>query len=370
MIFVNEPIIPAKAKKNVLECLDTTWISGIGKYVDLFEKEFAEFIGVKYAITTNSGTTALHLALLALDIKEGDEVILPASTIGSCFFAIWYCGATAVPVDVDPVTFNIDPKLIEEKITAKTKAIMVVHLYGYPAAMNEINKIAKKYNLKVIEDAAQAHGAEYKGKKAGALGNVGCFSFYANKIVTTGEGGIIVTNDKKLYERAKQLKGLNCHPKKRFVHLGIGYRYDMPNMSAAIGVSSLNDIVKSLKKKERMANFYSSRLKKIPGLVLPIESVNCKRVHWMYTVLVKEKEFGMSKDQLSEILLQKYKIQTRSFFYSPEVAFKAMGKFQGDSFPVAKMISEEGLYLPSGLGNKTDDFKFVVEAIEEVATKH
>jgi len=144
----------------------------------------------------------------------------------------------------------------------------------------------------------------------------------------------------------------------------------MPNMSAAIGLSSLNDIGKSLKKKEKMANFYSSRLKKIPGLILPIESVNCKRVYWMYTVLVKEKEFGMSKDQLSELLLQKYKIQTRSFFYSPEVAFKSMGKFQGDSFPVAKMISEEGLYLPSGLGNKADDFKLVVKAIEEVATNH
>lgn len=367
MIPVNRPKLSANTKKYVLECLSTGWISGVGKYVDLFEQKFAQFVGVEYAITTNSGTTALHLALLSLGIKKGDEVILPASTIGSCFFAIWYCGAKAVPVDVDPITFNIDPQLIEAKISSKTKAIMVVHLYGHPAPMDEIMKIAKKHKLKVIEDAAQAHGAEYKGKKAGSIGDVGCFSFYANKIVTTGEGGMVVSNNKGIYQRAKQLKGLNCRPDKRFVHLGIGYRYDMTNNAAAIGLASLEDIDSALEKKQKMANFYTNKLSNISGLTLPVQLSGCSNVYWMYAVLVNEKKFGMSRDQLMKELAQKYQIQTRSFFYSPQIAFKSMKKYQDESFPVATMIGEEGLYLPSGVGNNLNEFKKVIDAIKELS---
>lgn len=366
MILVNQVKIPKNAKKYTNDCLDSTWISGQGKYVELFEQKFAKYIGKKYAVTTNSGTSALHLALLALDIKEGDEVILPALTIGSCFFAIWQTGAKAIPVDILPDTYNINPILIEKAITKKTKVIMPVHLYGQACEMDKILKIAKKYHLKVIEDAAEAHGSIYKNKKLGNLSDLSCFSFYANKIVTTGEGGAVLTNNKKICEKMKDLKNLNFTKHKRFTHQGIGYKYEMSNLEAALGLASLEEIDKNLLFKEKMASFYDQHLKNIPGIIIPQKRTSVKSSYWMYAILINKLKFGIGKKQLMENLHNKFNIQTREFFYPPRIAFKKMGLYNNKSFPIAEKISAEGLYLPSGLGNTMEEFKKVVIAIKTI----
>lgn len=366
MILVNQLKIPKNSKKYLQECLDTSWISGQGKYVELFEQKFAQYLEVKYATTTNSGTSALHLALLALKIGPGDEVILPASTIGSCYFAIWYVGAKAIPIDVDPLTYNLNPRLLEKNITKKTKAIMIVHLFGHPCDISPIIKIARKYKLKIIEDAAEAHGAEYKNKKVGSFGDIACFSFYANKIVTTGEGGMLVTDNKKYLREAINLKNSAPTKKSKFIHQQIGHRYAMTNLQAAVGLASLEEIKESIIYKRKIANFYHQELKNIPGLILPIEQKYAKNVYWMYAVLVNEKKFGMSRNKLMEILQKKYKIQTRTFFYPPNIAFKKMKLYQNKKFPVAKKIGQEGLYLPSGLGNTVNDLKITCRALNKI----
>lgn len=370
MIRVNNAQTPLKAKKYLNECVDTNWFSGEGPFVSKFEEKFANYLDCKYAVAVNSGTASLHLALVTLGIGSGDEVILPASTIASCYFAIWYTGAKAVAVDVDPQTYNIDPKLIEQKITARTKAIMVVHLYGHPCDMDPIVTIAKKHHLYIVEDAAEAHGATYKGKKVGSIGDIGCFSFYANKIVSCGEGGMLVTNNKRLFDKASTLSKLNFDPKKRFIHQGLGFRYDMTNMQAAVGLASLEEINKSIKFKKKMANFYNKTLKNIDGLILPVEKLWANNVYWMYAVRINAALFGMSRDKLIRILENKYQIQTRSFFYSPNIAFKAMNLYQKEKFPVAETIGEEGMYLPSGIGNSLAEFKKVTEAIIEISKKN
>ncbi len=366
MIPVNKPQIPAKAQAYLTECVNSGWFSAEGPFVKKFETAFAKYVGVKYALVVNSGTTALHLALLSLGIGKGDEVILPASTIASCYFAIWYTGAKAVPVDVDPETYTINPKEIKKHLTSKTKAIMVVHLFGHPCEMDPINKIAKKHKLFVIEDAAEAHGATYQKQPVGSLGDVACFSFYSNKIVSCGEGGMVLTNDESLYKKAAALANLNHTPEKRFVHAGIGYRYTMTNMQAGLALASFEEIKSSIKYKRQMAKRYHQLLGKIPGLILPVEKEWAKNVYWMYSIRVVKKDFGYSRDELMKMLMEKYKIQTRSFFYPPKVAFKAMRLFQKESFPIAERIGEEGLYLPSGLGNSMDEFEAVAVAIRQI----
>lgn len=366
MILVNQLKVPKNAKKYIQECLNTSWISSQGKYVELFEKNFAKYVGVKYATTTNSGTSALHLALLALKIGEGDEVIVPASTIGSCYFAIWYTGARAVPIDVDPNTYNINPELIEKNITSKTKAIMMVHLFGHPCNIDPIKKIAKKYKLKIIEDAAESHGAEYKGKKTGSFGDVACFSFYANKIVTTGEGGMLITNNKKYWLRAVNLKNLSPTNESKFIHSQIGYKYLMTNLQAAMGVASLEEIEKSIVYKRKIASFYYQKLKNLTGITLPSEEKYAKSVYWMYAVLIDKKRFGIDRDKLMEILKEKYNIQTRTFFYPPNIAFKKLDLYANQKFPIAEKIAKQGLYLPSGLGNTLKEIRFVCQSIIEI----
>jgi perosamine synthetase len=364
-IPVNKPRIPKNADKYIKDCLKSGWLSSEGPYVTKFENEFAKYLDCRYASTTNSGTTALHLALLALGLGKGDEVILPASTIGSCYFAIWYTGATAIPVDVDPITFSINPDLIRKFITPKSKAIMVVHLFGQPCRMDKITEIANEYNLAIIEDAAEAHGAEYFSKKVGTIGKVGIFSFYANKLVTTGEGGMVVTNDKKIYECVQKIKNLN-HSKTRFIHDGIGYKYVMSNLQAAVGLASLEEIDKSIQYKREMADLYYKHLSKIKGLTLMEEQPGVKNTFWMYTILVDANKFGISSTELSKILSTEYYIQTRTFFYPPNIAFKSLDLYNNQIFPVAEKISRDGLYLPSGLGNTKSDFLRVCMAIRKI----
>jgi perosamine synthetase len=361
IIPVNRPAIPKNARKYLNQCVSEGWFSSEGPFVKRFEDSFARYLGVSYASTTSSGTAALHLALMALGVGPGDEVILPALTIASCYFAIWYTGAKAVPVDVDPEIYCIDPRLIEAKITKRTKVIMVVHLFGHPADMDPIMKIAKKHKLKVLEDAAEAHGAEYKGKKAGSIGDIAIFSFYANKIVTTGEGGMVVSNNKKYIQIINKLKALN-HSKTRFIHDGVGYNYLMSNMQAAVGLASLEEITVSIAKKRAMAKIYHNTLASIPSLTLPIEKSWAKSVFWMYAVVLKTTS-ATTRSNLMEKLHILYAVQTRSFFYSPKTAFKHMQLFQKVNFPVAEALEQTGLYLPSGLGNSSKEFSLSSRAL-------
>lgn len=367
MIPVNKPIIYKEMYTLTKKAFDTAWLSAEGPMVELFEEKISSYHDTKYGVATNSGTTALHLALATLQITKGDEVIVPSLTIASCYFAVWYTGATAVPVDVDSETYGMNPNLIEQAITKKTKAIMVVHLYGHPCDMDPIMKIAKKHHLYVIEDAAEAHGATYKGKKVGSFGDVSIFSFYANKIVTCGEGGMLITNNASLYTKAKRLKNLYHSKSKRFIHDGIGYNYQMTNLQAAVGLASFAHIDESIQQKREMASFYTKHLQNIPGIITPIEKPWAKNVYWMYAIQIQKKLFGKNRDEVSAAL-NALQIQTRPFFYSPKTAFKKMGIFTHTSCPVAERAEKQGLYLPSGLGNTHRDFKEVVQRITQINT--
>ena len=365
-IPVCEPVVGKTEEKYVTEALRTNWISSKGKYVDEFAQKFAEFCDVKYCILTTSGTTALHLALAALGIGSGDEVIVPAFTMAATAFAVCYVGATPVLVDSELETGNIDVSKIEEKITPKTKAIIPVHIYGHPCDMTPIMRLARRYGLFVIEDAAEAHGAEYKGKRCGGIAHLGCFSFYANKIITMGEGGAVVTNNKRIAERLKLLVDLAHSPKKRFSHIALGFNYRLTNLQAAVGVGQLKQVRKFISARRRNARLYTRLLKDVNGLRLPVEKDGVKNVYWMYGVVV-EKTFGLTRDELMEALAQKG-IGTRAFFIPMhrQPVFKKMGLFRGEKYPVAEELGRQGLYLPSGSGLTRDQIEYICWAIKDV----
>ena len=367
MIPVCVPLLGEKELEYVTDCIKTNWISSKGKYVEEFEDKFAKYCGCKYGITTTSGTTALHLALASIDLKTGDEVIIPASTMIATAFAVVYCGAKPVLVDAETETWNMDVEKIEEKITNKTKAIMPVHIYGHPCDMDPIRKLASKHNLYVVEDAAEAHGAEYKGKKTGGIGNIGCFSFYANKIITTGEGGMIVTNGEEIAERAKSLRNL-CFPEEKriYLHSEVGYNYRMTNIQAAIGLAQFEKIDELAEMRRQNAHRYNEYLKDVEGIRLPVEKEWAKNVYWMYSILIED-EFGMSRDELMDRLME-YGIDTRTFFVPmhEQPVFRNMGLFEGERHPVAEELSRTGMYLPSSSGLKEEEIRYICDAIEEI----
>ena len=366
MILVNEPLVSDEAKKYVNDALDTGWISSAGKYVDLFEKNFAQYLGVKYATTTTNGTTALHLAMEALGIGKDDEVIIPDLTIISCAYAALYVGAKPVLVDVDPLTGNLDPQKIEHAITPKTKAIMVVHLYGHPADMDPILEIARRHHLFVIEDAAEAHGAEYKGKKVGSFGDIACFSFYGNKIVTTGEVGMVVTNNESIFKRAKVIKDLAHSEGKRFFHKHIGYNFRMTNLQAALGVGNLEHIDEYIEKKLWMANLYTELLKDVVWIEIPQIQQYAKSVFWMFAILIKSNA-PFSRDEFMRVLKEKG-VDTRSYFYSlhTQPVLRKRFTYDDSAFPVSDDLSARGLYLPSGLAITEAQVREVGEKIHQM----
>lgn len=366
MIPVNSPLITDESKELVSKALAEGWISSVGPYVERFETEFAKYLGVKHAISVSSGTAALHIALLAAGVGEGDEVIVPSFTMAASWMAVMYCGAKPVFVDVDPAIFTLDPDLIESAITKRTKAIMPVHIYGHPADMDPVLAIAKKHNLVVIEDAAEAHGATYKGKLTGTMGDINAFSFYANKIITTGEGGMITTGSDELASRARSLKDLSHSKDKRFIHDGLGYNYRLTSLQAALGSGQLKHIEDFLATKRHMADLYTSLLKDVRGLTLPVTREWATHVYWMYAILVDEAQFGMSKDQLRAALLPSG-IDTRDFFYPPaSQPILVEASLAGASFPVAEQIAKTGLYLPSGLSITDDQIIEVCQAIKAI----
>ena len=359
MIPVCEPLLNGNEKKYVNDAMNTNWISSSGKYIKKFEDEFAKFCGVKYGIAVTSGTTALHLALVSLGIKKGDEVIIPNFTMISCANAVCYTGAKPVFVDAELNTFNMDVNQIEEKITKRTKAIMVVHLFGHPCDMKNIKRIARKYNLKIIEDCAQAHGAEYNGKKCGSLGDIACFSFFANKILTTGEGGMVVTNNKKLDSKCKSFRNLCFGNSRNYLHSDLGFNYRMSNLHAAIGLAQVEKADYYINKRIRNHNLYKQYLKDVKGIRLQQEEPNVKNVYWMNVILV-EKEYGMSRDDLMKVL-KKAKIDTRLLF----TGMNHQSYLKSGKYPNSDYLTKYGLYLPSGSGLKRSEIKYICEVIKE-----
>lgn len=365
MIPVNAPVLSPKATAYVMDCIKSGWISSAGSYIAKFETAYAQFLGVRHAITTTNGTAALHLAVASLGIGNDDEVIMPDLTIISCPLSVLYTGATPVFVDVDPVTFTIDPTRIEEKITKRTRAIMVVHLYGHPADMDPIMALAKKYGIAVIEDAAEAHGALYKGKAVGTIGTISAFSFYANKIVTTGEGGMVVTNQTRLATRARLLKDLAHSPKRRFWHEEIGFNYRLTNVSAAIGLAQLESIETYIKKKKWMAREYAKALRGIPHLTLPPHEPWADSVYWMYA-LTLTRDAPVSKNDVRKQLKLRG-VDTRDFFY-PLHTQPILRQFvkKNDRFPISDFASKYGFYVPSGLAITKEQIHTVAKNLRDI----
>ena len=361
-IPVNEPLISSQAKINVKKALDSGWISSSGEFVGQFESDFAKFIGVSEGISVSNGTAALHIAMLSLGIGPGDEIIVPAFTKASTWMAVVYVGAKPIFVDCELETFNMDVSLIKKKITKKTKDLIAVHIYGHSSDMDAILRIANEYGLFVVEDAAEAHGARYKGRMCGSMGDIGCFSFYGNKIITTGEGGMIVTNNKVLANKMRKFKDLH-HSDKRFIHDGIGYNYRLTNIQAAIGCGELKNIKLYLRKKQHIAKLYSKLLKNIDGIRLPITKKYSTNVYWMFAVLIDDVKYGCTKEKL-KLILKEHGIDTRDFFYSPNLQPVLKDSLrQDDIFPVTDLISSQGMYLPSGLAISDKDILTVCEVI-------
>lgn len=370
MIPVNSPVITKDSKELVAKALEEGWISSAGPYIEAFEKQFAQYLGVKHAISVNTGTAALHIALLAAGVREGDEVIVPAFTMAASWMAIMYVGAKPIFVDVEPDIYTIDPKLIEVAITDKTKAIMPVHIYGHPADMDPILAIARKHKLIVIEDSAEAHGATYKDRLTGTIGDINAFSFYANKIITTGEGGMVTTDSDELADVARWMKDLAHSKTKRFIHDALGYNYRLTSMQAALGSGQLAHIADFLATKKHMAEMYSVGLAGIPGLTLPVTRDWATHVYWMYAILINEKEFGLNKDQFRAKLLEKG-IDTRDFFYAPcdQPLLNLRGLSSQARFPVTQQISRDGCYLPSGLAITDMQIQTVCDTIRALCRK-
>ena len=359
MIPVAEPKLGGNELKYVSECISSGWISSLGKYIQKFEEEFSNFIGTKYGIATSSGTTALHLALEIFGIGKEDEVIIPSLSFIATANSVEYSGAKPVFVDSEPRTWNIDPSLIEKNITKRTKAIIPVHLYGHPADMGSIIDLAKEHNIVVIEDAAEAHGAEYKKKKVGSLGDVGCWSFYGNKIITCGEGGMITTNNEEVMEKAILLRDHGMSKEKRYWHPQIGYNYRMTNMQAAIGLAQVEKIEEYIAIRRKNANIYNKLLEDNKNITLPIEMEWAKNVYWLYSILVDK----IPRDEFARILLEN-EIDTRPFFI-PIHLQPPYEKYGKKRLSVAEDLAKRGISLPSAPTLKRDQIEYICGIINE-----
>jgi perosamine synthetase len=370
MIPVFEPMIGDEEIAYVTDALRRGEISGnFGTYLERFEREFAEYCGCRHGIAVTSGTTALHLAVDAAGISHGDEVLVSASTNIATALGVVHNNAIPVPVDSETETWNLDLDLIEGLITQRTRAIIPVHLFGHPVDMDRLMAIARKHNLIVIEDCAESHGATVRGRMTGGFGDMGCFSFYANKVITTGEGGMVVTNDDRLAERLRLLRNL-AFTKPRFRHEVAGYNFRMAGYQAAMGLAQLHKIERIVTEKRRVAAAYNARLGNIFGLKLPAELDWAKNVYWMYAITVQP-EFGLSRDKLAQELLAQG-IDTRTFFcpMNQQPCLKEIPGFIAAPCPVADHIWETGLYLPSAPTLSEDSIERVCNTIESLCERN
>jgi perosamine synthetase len=350
VVPVSQPWVGDRELELVSDCVRSGWISSEGNYIKKFESGWAEYCGVEHGVAVSNGTAALQLAVQALELQPGDEVILPTFTIISCAQAIVYAGARPVLVDAEPRTWCMEVAAVAGRITGKTRAIMPVHTYGHPVDMDPLQELAHRHGLAIIEDAAEAHGATYRGRRCGGLGDLGCFSFYANKIVTTGEGGMVVTRSAAHAERLRSLRNLCFQPGRRFYHETLGHNFRMTNLQAAVGVAQLERIEEAVARKREMAAHYLRRLAGHPLLRLPVEEPWAENVYWMFG-LVLEAEARLSAAELARLLRMRG-VETRPFFLGMhrQPALHRLGLFAGESYPVADTLAERGLYLPSGLG--------------------
>jgi len=366
VIPVNAPVLGGNELTYVREAVETGWISSDGRFVAEFERVFAAFCGRRHGVAVCNGSVALEVATAAINLQPGDEVILPAFTIIACATAIIERGATPVLVDSDPDTGNIDPRRIADRMTPRTRAIMPVHIYGHPVDMDPLLDLARVHGLSVIEDAAEVHGALYKGRRCGSMGDISTFSFYANKIVTTGEGGMVLTDDDALAERCRLHRNLCFQGPRRFVHEELGRNFRMTNLQAAVGVAQMERIEQSLGKKRWIGESYSRRLQGIPGLILPVERPWAKHVYWVFGVTLDDTVPFDATEFAGRLAARG--VQTRPFFWPmhEQPVFRQMGLFLNERYPVAERLARRGLYLPSGMALTEDQIARVCDAVRAV----
>lgn len=366
-IPVNEPDLSGNEKKYVAACIESGWISSEGPQVTEFEERFSARVDRRFGVAVCNGSAALDLAVSTLKIGSGDEVIMPTFTIISCAAAVVRAGAKPVFVDCDPVTWNMDHRSLEAKITAKTKAILVVHIYGLPVDFDPILAIARKHGLQVIEDAAESHGQTYRGRACGSFGDVSIFSFYPNKHVTTGEGGMLLTNDPNLAERARYLRNLCFEPGRRFVHEELGWNFRMTNLQAALGLAQLERLDEVIRRKRRIGELYTDRLRDVRGLQLPSERTDFAENHyWVYGVVLDESISIDAAEAMKRLAIEG--IGTRPFFWPmhEQPVFRNQGWFLEELYPVSERIARRGFYLPSGVGLTETQIDRSVEALKKV----
>ncbi len=366
-IQVNQPDLSGNEKKYLMECIDSGWISSEGPFVKAFEDQFSQKVGRKFGIAVANGSVALDLAVRSLNIERGSEVIMPAFTIISCAAAIIRAGLIPTLVDADPITWNIDTSKIEEKITSKTKAIMVVHIYGLPTDMNPVLDIARKYGLKIIEDAAEMHGQTYHSQPCGSFGEISVFSFYPNKHVTTGEGGMIVTDDAEIAEQCRSLRNLCFQPKRRFVHEELGFNYRFTNLQAALGLAQIERLDDFIIKKREMGRIYHEHLVKIGLLeLLPLKTNYAENIHWVFGMVLSDKVAFDAEEAMAR--LAQLNIGTRPFFWGmhEQPVFQKMGLFLNEKYPVAERIARRGFYIPSGLALTKYQQDKVIESVKKI----
>ena len=367
-IPVNQPLLNGNEKKYLNECIDTGWISSEGPFINKFEENFALRVNRKYAIAVSNGTAAIDAAITAIDIGPDDEIIMPTFTIISCILQIVRLGAKPVFVDSQKDTWNMDVAQIEKRITSKTKAIMVVHTYGLPVEMDEIMRIAEKHKLKIIEDAAEMHGQSFRNKPCGSFGDISIFSFYPNKHITTGEGGMIVTNDYNLAEKCRSLRNLCFSSQRRFVHNMLGWNLRMTNMQAALGLAQLERLDEIVRIKRKMGKLYTNLLSGLDTyLQLPLEKTDyADNIYWIYGIVLKDSVPFDAIEAMKRLAVEG--IGTRPFFYPMHLqpVFLNKGLFMNEKYPVAENLSERGFYIPSGLALTENQIEIVVEKVKKI----
>jgi perosamine synthetase len=367
VIPVNQPLLDGNERKYLNECINSGWISSEGPFVTRFEEQFAAHVGRRHGVAVCNGTAAIDAVIEALGLGPGDEVILPTFTIISCVNQIARCGARAVVVDSDPLTWNMDVSQIEAKITARTRAIMVVHIYGLAVDMAPVLRLAAEHGLRVIEDAAEVHGQTWRGRPCGSFGDVSVFSFYPNKHITTGEGGMIVTDDDGLAETCRSLRNLCFQPERRFVHERLGWNLRMTNLQAALGLAQLERIEWTVQRKRRIGERYSELLADLQGVQLPLaRTEDCENVYWVYG-LVLDESTGLDAGQAMKALAQRG-VGCRPFFFPlhQQPVLRRMGWFEGESHEVAERMAKQGFYIPSGLALTDTQLEEVAEHVRAV----
>lgn len=364
---VNQPLLDGNEKKYLFECIKTGWISSEGPFVKEFEDKFSKRMGRTFGVAVSSGSAALEVAIASLGITKGDEVIMPTFTIISCIAPIIRAGAKPVLVDSDPQTWNMDVTQIEKKITPRTKAIMVVHIYGLPTDVDPILKIARKHGLKVIEDAAEMHGQTYNGKPCGSFGDISIFSFYPNKHITTGEGGMILTNNEILTDKCRGFRNLCFQSQRRFVHEELGWNFRMTNLQAALGLAQLERLDEFVKRKRTIGKLYTKLLWDVVDIELPLERTDyADNIYWVFGIVLSDNIKFEAVEAMKR--LGKLGIGTRPFFWPmhEQPVFLKMGLFKNEKYPVAERLARRGFYLPSGLALTPKQIRYVVSSMKTV----